>query len=43
MAVAKDLFDAYFFGKTVDDNGELVFPGQDDGDVSASSTPSQAG
>ena len=26
MQVAKDIFDAYFYGLTVDENGELVFP-----------------
>ena len=26
MQVAKDLFDAYFFGKTVDSSGNLVMP-----------------
>lgn len=26
MNVAKDIFDAYFYGKTVDDNGNLVMP-----------------
>jgi membrane peptidoglycan carboxypeptidase len=26
MQVAKDIFDAYFYGKTVNENGELVFP-----------------
>lgn len=25
-AVARDIFDAYFFGKTVDESGNLVFP-----------------
>ncbi|MFR1214907.1 MAG: hypothetical protein ACLSCV_09585 [Acutalibacteraceae bacterium] len=26
MNVAKDIFDAYFYGKTVDENGNLVMP-----------------
>ena len=28
MNVAKDIFDAYFYGKTVDENGNLVMPAQ---------------
>jgi penicillin-binding protein 2 len=26
MTVAKDILDAYFYGKTVDENGNLVMP-----------------
>lgn len=37
MQVAKDIFDAYFYGKTVNENGELVFPEEEpeEGDLTS--------
>lgn len=40
--VAKDIFDAYFYGKTVDKNGELVFPSEEEKQDEASSGTSSA-
>ena len=41
--VAKDVFDAYFYGKTVDKNGELVFPSDEEKkDETSSATSSSA-
>lgn len=42
--VAKDIFDAYFYGKTVDENGELVFPEENAGENgTGSEQPNSAG
>lgn len=40
LAVAKDTFDAYFYGKTVDANGNIVMPSQQ---TSSSGTPASSG
>lgn len=37
-AVARDIMDAYFFGKTVDENGDLVFPKTEPEETDASSS-----
>ncbi|WP_085831849.1 peptidoglycan D,D-transpeptidase FtsI family protein [Clostridium merdae] len=37
-AVARDLFDAYFFGKTVDASGNLVFPAKQESTTSGTSS-----
>ena len=36
LTVAKDIFDAYFYGKTVDANGNLVMPEQKAADSASS-------
>ena len=41
LTVAKDIFDAYFYGKTVDANGNLVMPSSS-GTVSGSSAVSNS-
>lgn len=46
LAVAKDIFDAYFYGKTVDANGNLVMPSNSGNGASSpasSQSPSSAG
>ena len=42
-AVARDLFDAYFFGKTVDASGNLVFPAKEDSASSGTSSAAAPG
>ena len=41
MQVAKDLLDAYFYGTSVDESGNIVFPSAN-GDGASSGTASQA-
>ena len=42
-AVARDLFDAYFFGKTVDASGNLVFPEKEESTSSGTSSGTASG
>lgn len=42
-AVARDLFDAYFFGKTVDASGNLVFPAKEESTSSGTSSGTASG